>query len=157
VTSRPEAAVKRALIVVILLLVGGAIAAIASETMTAPSPRAVPPVQPTATLAPPGGRLAVPAPIDGLDVRVLESAPPRYIVDVTAGLPSGCAQRDSHKVDRTGTVVTITVMNSVPPGNPICTMIYGTYQLSVDLGTDFVRGTTYTVRVNDKTTTFTAR
>jgi hypothetical protein len=156
--SRPEASVKRGLIVAVLIFLAGAVAALASDAMTAPSPpRAVPPVQPTATSAPPGGRVTVPAPIDGLDVRVLETAPPRYVVDITAGLPSGCAQRDSHKVDRAGTVVTIAVLNSMPPGNPVCTMIYGTYQLSVDLGTDFVRGTTYTVRVNDKTTTFIAR
>ncbi len=150
---------KKALVAVVLMFATGAIAAVASDVMGAPgpTPRAVPPVQPTATIAPPDGRLRVPAPIDRLDVRVLESAPPRYVVNVLAGLPSGCVQRDSHTVDRSGDIVTVTVLNSMPPGNPICTMIYGTYELNVDLGSAFTRGTTYTVRVNDKTTTFTAR
>jgi hypothetical protein len=42
----------------------------------------------------------------------------------------------------------------MPTGNPICTMIYGTYELTIDLGSSFTAGTTYTVRVNDTTTTF---
>jgi hypothetical protein len=33
-------------------------------------------------------------------------------------------------------------------------MIYGTYELSIDLGRDFRPGATYTVHVNDKTSTF---
>jgi hypothetical protein len=33
-------------------------------------------------------------------------------------------------------------------------MIYGTYQVSLDLGRDFRAGATYTVNVNDVTTTF---
>lgn len=48
----------------------------------------------------------------------------------------------------------MTVLNSMPTGDPICTMVYGTYELNIDLGRDFTLGTTYTVRVNDKTTTF---
>ena len=38
------------------------------------------------------------APIDGLEVRTLESFPPQYVVHVLAGLPSGCAQPLSHQV-----------------------------------------------------------
>lgn len=151
---------QKALIAVVLVFATGAVAAVASDVMGAPSPppRAVPPVPPTATIAPPpGGRQTVLAPIDGLAVNHVDGPAPRYVVNVLAGLPSGCAQRDSHTVARAGDVVTITVLNSMPPGNPICTMIYGQYELNVDLGSAFTRGTTYTVRVNDKTTTFTPR
>lgn len=42
----------------------------------------------------------------------------------------------------------------MPTGNPVCTMIYGTYELNIDLGRDVRPGVTYTVRVNDQTTTF---
>jgi hypothetical protein len=105
----------------------------------------------------PSDRRTVEAPIDELDVRVLESAPPRYMLNITAGLPSGCAQRHSHAVSRSGETITVTVLNSMPTGEPICTMIYGTYELNVDLGSDFRSGTTYIVRVNDKATTFTAQ
>jgi hypothetical protein len=110
------------------------------------------------TLVPvPNGQRTVPAPIDGLEVRVLESAPPRYMLDIKAGLPSGCAKQHSHSVSRTGETITVTVLNSMPTGDPICTMIYGTYELNIDLGSDFRSGSTYTVKVNDKTTTFTAQ
>ena len=102
------------------------------------------------------GRVTVPAPIDKLDVLIRESAPPQVTVKVMAGLPGGCAQRDSHSVSRTGDTFTVTVLNSMPTGNPICTMIYGTYELDIDLGRQFAPGTTYTLQVNDKTTTFRA-
>lgn len=100
------------------------------------------------------GRVTVPAPIDAVDVLIRESAPPQVTLTVKAGLPSGCAQRDSHSVSRTGDTFTVTVLNSMPAGNPTCTMIYGTYELSIDLGREFAPGTTYAVRVNNRTTTF---
>ncbi|HUG04995.1 MAG: hypothetical protein WEE03_11530 [Chloroflexota bacterium] len=105
-------------------------------------------------LAPAPGRQTVPAPIDHIEVVIRESAPPQVSLNIKAGLPSGCAQRDSHSLTRTGDTFTVTVLNSMPTGNPICTMIYGTYELSIDLGRDFRPGATYTVQVNDKTTTF---
>ena len=50
-----------------------------------------------------------------------------------------------------------TVLNWMPMGDSICTMIYGSYELSLNLGSDFRRGTTYTVSVNDKMTAFVAQ
>jgi hypothetical protein len=100
------------------------------------------------------GRQTVPAPIDRLEVLIRESDPPQVTLSVTAGLPSGCAQRDSYSVVRTGDTITVAVLNSMPTGNPACTMIYGSYDLNIDLGRDFRAGATYTVKVNDKTTTF---
>ena len=102
----------------------------------------------------PAGRHTVAAPIDGIEVLIRESAPPQVSVRITAGLPSGCAQPNSHSVSRSGDTITITVLNSMPSGNPACTMIYGTYELVVDLGTDFRPGGAYTLRVNDRSTTF---
>lgn len=100
--------------------------------------------------APPSDRSLAPAPIDELDVLVRESMPPQVSLRVVAGLPSGCAQRHSHQVERAGPVITVTVLNSMPKGEVMCTMIYGTYELMIDLGSDFVSGTTYTIRVNDR-------
>lgn len=105
-------------------------------------------------LNPAPGRQTVAAPIDGIDVVIRESNPPQVTLKVKAGLPSGCAQRHSHAMSRSGDVFTVRVLNSMPTGDPICTMIYGTYDLTIDLGRDFVIGTTYTVHVNDTTTTF---
>jgi hypothetical protein len=84
----------------------------------------------------------VAAPIDGLDVAVMESSPPQYMLHIRAGLPSGCAKPDSHSVNRSGARITVTVLNSM---------------LNINLGTDFLSGSTYTVQVNDKATTFTAQ
>jgi hypothetical protein len=105
-------------------------------------------------LNPAPGRQTVPAPIDDIQVVIRESNPPQVNLKVKAGLPSGCAQRDSHTVSRSGDTFTVSVLNSMPTGNPICTMIYGTYELNIDLGRDLRPGATYTVKVNDKTTTF---
>ena len=108
-------------------------------------------------LTQPAGRHTVAAPIDGLDVRVLESSPPQYMLSVRAGLPSGCAKQDSHSVSRVGDTITVIVLNSMPNGDPPCTMIYGSYELNINLGTDFRSDSTYTVHVNDKVTTLRAQ
>lgn len=110
-----------------------------------------------AWLPAPAGRHTVAAPIDGLDIRVMESSPPQYMLHIGAGLPGGCAKQDSHAVSRVGDTIRVTVLNSMPAGDPPCTMIYGSYELNINLGTDFVSGSTYTVHVNDKATTFTAQ
>ena len=104
-------------------------------------------------------RTVVDAPIDGLDVLVRESFPPGYTLRVVSGLPSGCAQFD--RADITGrrdTTITVHVTNTMP-ADPMtaCTAIYGTHESFLDLGTDFTPSTTYTVRVNDKATTFVAQ
>jgi hypothetical protein len=100
------------------------------------------------------GRQTVAAPIDDIQVVIRESNPPQVSLRIKAGLPSGCAQRESNSVRRSGDTFTVTVLNSMPTGNVACTMIYGSYELTLDLGRDFRIGATYTVQVNDKTTTF---
>jgi len=101
-----------------------------------------------------GGRETVAAPIDKIEILIRESNPPQVTAKISAGLNGGCALQDSHTVSRAGDTITISVLNSMPSGRPVCTAIYGTYELNVDLGTSFAIGTTYTVRVNDKVTTF---
>ena len=100
------------------------------------------------------GRQTVPAPIDDIQVVIRESLPPQVTLIVKAGLPSGCAQRESHSVARSGDTFTVRVLNSMPTGDIACTMIYGSYELNIDLGSDFRVGGSYTVNVNDKATTF---
>jgi hypothetical protein len=102
-------------------------------------------------------RRIVPAPIDGLTVLIRESFPPQYGVTVKAGLPGGCARQHAATVSRVGSEYKVEVTNTLPTGNVPCTMIYGSYETSVSLPGPFVSGTTYTVLVNDKLTTFTAQ
>lgn len=106
-----------------------------------------------------GGRKVVEAPIDEVDILVRESFPPGYTVHIVSGLPSGCAQFESAEVTgRSGNTITIAVKNTLPSDDQVvCTMIYGTKETNIDLGTDFVSGQTYTVQVNDVTETFVAQ
>ena len=105
----------------------------------------------------PTDRTTVPAPIESVDVLVLGSGPPQYVLRVRAGLPNGCAKQHGHEIGRDGDVIKVTVLNSMPTDAIACTMIYGTYELSINLGSDFRPGVTYTARVNDKATTFVGR
>jgi hypothetical protein len=73
---------------------------------------------------------------------------------IRAGLPGGCAQRDTFDVNRAGNTFTVKVWNTQPTGNPICTAIYGQYEVTVPLGV-LNAGQTYTFHVNDKTMTYT--
>jgi hypothetical protein len=107
----------------------------------------VTPVAPQPSLPP--GRYAEAAPIDQLDLMVAESYPPQYFVHIMAGLPSGCAEQYTHSVSRNGNAIEIEVLNSFPTGNPVCTAIYGTYELNIGLGSDFTPGETYTISVNN--------
>ena len=96
------------------------------------------------------------APIERAEVRVLESQPPQYVLQVVAGLPSGCAKPGGHFVNRGGGAINVKVLNSVATGG-VCTMIYGTYELNIALGSDFEPGVTYAVRVNDRELAFRAQ
>jgi hypothetical protein len=95
------------------------------------------------------------APIHDLSVRIAESSPPQAFVDVTTGLPSGCAQFDSAVLDRSGSTLTLTMWNSQPSGNMACTAIYGYVRHTVPLGS--MAPGTYSLRVNSETRTFTVQ
>ena len=123
---------------------------------TIPAPPTSPASAATATLA--ADRRFELAPIDGAEMIVRESAPPQYAVHITSGLPSGCAQFADATATRDADTITITVRNTMPADAQIaCTQIYGQHESTVELGTDFVPGTRYTVRVNDRTIEFIAQ
>jgi hypothetical protein len=129
----------------------------------APSPDAPPSggraaPTPVAHVSTPGpGRKLVLAPIDAANVAVLESYPPRYVLQVQAGLPGGCASPSGYEVERAGDRVRVSVFNTLPSTPVPCTLIYGRYDLSIDLGSAFTPGREYAVEVNGKQITFPAR
>jgi inhibitor of cysteine peptidase len=127
-----------------------------TQTVTSSTPDATPS---DATADPGGDRVVVDAPIDEVDILVLESFPVQYDARIVSGLPSGCALFDAAEITvRTGNEITIRVTNTVPADeNVACTAIYGTKETTVPLGTDFVSGETYTVQVNDNAAQFTAQ
>lgn len=100
------------------------------------------------------------APIESVDILIMESFPPQYSVQIVSGLPSGCAAfLRAEVVEQSGPTIRIEVVNRMPaPQSSVaCTMIYGYHESSVMLGSDFEPGVTYTVEVNDTVTEFTAQ
>lgn len=104
----------------------------------------------------PGRTLAL-APIDAAAIAALESYPARYVLQVKAGLPGGCAKSSGYTVGRTGDVIEVSVFNTLPATPVPCTLIYGQYDLSIDLGSAFMSGREYVVEVNGKRVSFEAR
>ena len=105
------------------------------------------------------GASYVDAPIDELEVLVLESFPVQYNLRIVSGLPSGCAEFDNAEITaRSGNQIIVRVTNTLPDDpNIACTAIYGTKETTLALGTDFASGQTYTVKVNDTSVDFTAQ
>jgi uncharacterized lipoprotein YbaY len=99
-----------------------------------------------------------PAPIESVKVVQSEVNSDEYILHVTSGLPSGCAEFNDAEMTRDGNDINVTVTNLMPaPGVLIaCTMIYGYHDSEINLGNDFEAGATYNVTVNDETITFLA-
>ena len=105
-------------------------------------------------IEPGGGDVAtqqVLAPIVDVQLRVAESYPPQYFVDIVAGQPDGCHEFAGVAEEREGTAITITVWNSAPADLSAyaCAMIWSERGTVVALGSDFEPGETYTIRVND--------
>ena len=101
--------------------------------------------------------IEVSAPIEEVEILVLETDPPQYFLEVTSGLPDACHTFDRIETERSGTEITVTVINRVATGDVMCAQVYETVSNTVALGTDFETGVTYTVRVNDVSLTFTAQ
>jgi hypothetical protein len=93
------------------------------------------------------------APIDEVKINILESYPPQISVYIKGGLPDGCSSFHDITVDREGETVNIQVTIQHPKGVN-CPAIYTNFEKYVNLGSDFMIGTTYTLNVNDYATTF---
>jgi len=92
----------------------------------------------------------VPAPIEAASVARPEAVSGDYTLEITSGLPGGCAQFDGSSVERDGNRFLVEVTNLVPdPSEPIaCTAIYGYHDEKITLGSDLTPGEAYTVTVN---------
>jgi len=130
----------------------------ATETPVLP-PCCKPTVDPSANPPVDAGRQKVEAPIQSASVTSTAISPGLYVLQVTAGLPNGCAKADGgYTVEYNGTAVTVKVYNTMPsPQNVACTQVYGMYDKSIGLVGPFTSGTTYTVSVNGYSTSFTAQ
>ena len=93
------------------------------------------------------------APIHEVRVSFAKSLPPQVIVYVKGGLADGCTTFHELKTGRSGNLITITVTVQHPK-DAICPAVYGYFERNENLGSDFTSGETYTVNVNDKSTSF---
>ncbi len=130
---------------------GPQFAGVASNGVLQPVPSPLPFPTPTT-----GPSVVVEAPIESFDISVSKSLPPQYAVRVVYGLPGGCTKPGGTNTVQKGTVIEITVTNVRPARDLMCTMVYGTAEVTIDLGTGFVKGAEYTVRVNGKEKKFVA-
>lgn len=125
------------------------------DTVTSADPQPDP--EPTRTV--PADMIKTLAVIESVSIRVAESYPPQYFVDVAVGLPNACVEFYGYEEDRDGTTITVTVYNLEPsPSSQVaCAEVYTTHEFVVALGTDFQSGETYTLNVNQTVTTFVAQ
>jgi hypothetical protein len=93
------------------------------------------------------------APIHEVDVLFMESYPVQVGVHIKGGLRDGCTTFHDAVVTREENFVNIEVTVQ-RPNDAICTQVYSFFEENLNLGSDFASGTTYTLIVNDYTTTF---
>jgi hypothetical protein len=105
----------------------------------------------------PPDRAFVQAPVESVNIVATTSLPAQYAAQIVAGLPGSCSEAAYQQVYRVGNSITIKVFNTEPVEETICMPVYRSYPVSVPLGDDFNRGETYTVKVNNIETTFTAQ
>ena len=160
---------KRMGIIMFLVTVVALLAAVAcGNSSTAPVPTQPPPTEtpvkgpPPPTETPVQGNpppeepamIEAPAPIE--DATVMAPAGPGgdYILMITSGLPSGCAEFNDIYVGQDGNRFLVEVTNLMPnPSEPIaCTAIYGYHDSEVALGKGLDVGEAYTVTINGSLT-----
>ena len=104
------------------------------------------------------GVVEVPAPIESVEVLIMESFPPQYAVRVVSGLRHGLVKFDHLTWERHGDTIRVEVFNVEPASKDVVgPPVYGTVENIIELGADFESGKTYTVVVNDVTETFVAQ
>jgi hypothetical protein len=118
--------------------------------------RPVPPAATPPVATPVADRRLEPAPIEKVSILMLKSYPAQYVLNITSGLPSGCAKFGHIRWVVEGDVVSVQVYNTIPASPVVaCTLIYGYSTNSVNIGA-LTPGKTYTINVNDYTTMLTA-
>ncbi len=104
------------------------------------------------------GLVQVPAPIESVEVLIMESFPPQYSVVVVSGLPNACVSFGGYYIDRDNDTIQIEIVNWKPADQGVvCAQVYGTMKTNIPLGADFESGKSYAVAVNDVTEIFIAQ
>ncbi len=93
------------------------------------------------------------APIHEVEIYFMESYPVQVGVHIKGGLRDGCTTFNDIEITREGNDVNIKVTVQHPIGVD-CPAVYKYFEENINLGSDFTVGTTYTLNVNDYSTTF---
>lgn len=93
------------------------------------------------------------APIHEVQISIAESFPEQVFVHITGGLADGCTIFHDLTTERTGNIIKIEVTTERPK-DAVCVQVYGYFEKSVNLGSDFTSGQTYIVDVNGTTEAF---
>jgi len=93
------------------------------------------------------------APIHDVQINIAESYPEQIFVYIKGGLRDGCTNFHDIETQRSGNIIDITVTTERPM-DIICAQVYGYFEKNVPLGSNFNSGDTYTVNVNEVTTSF---
>ncbi|MFC2058358.1 hypothetical protein ACFLTS_01775 [Chloroflexota bacterium] len=93
------------------------------------------------------------APIDEVQISIAESYPSQVIVYIQGGLRDGCTTFHDLDIQRDKNIIEIEVTTERPE-EAACDAVYSQFEKYENLGTDFTSGETYTVKVNNYTTTF---
>ena len=100
----------------------------------------------------------VSAPIESVEILVMESFPAQYSVRVVSGLPNACVSFGGFYLERNVGTIRIQMLNwKLADPEIACAQVYSTVPTLISLGSDFESGGTYTVEVNDATETFIAQ
>ena len=148
---------KRLGIIMVLVAAAAILAAVACGSGgTASVPTSPPPTETSIKGAPlpeEPTTTEVPAPIE--DTTVVAPAAPggEYVLNITSGLPSGCAKFNEYRVELDGNTFLVEVTNLMPAGEMIaCAAIYGYHEGEVALESGLNTGETYTVSINGELT-----
>jgi hypothetical protein len=92
----------------------------------------------------------VQAPIEMVEIWIIEGNEDLAQLVIVSGIPNGCVRYHETVVSQEGGAIASTVTNLVPADDPYvaCTQVYGTNQSHTDLSSDFDPCETYPVQVN---------
>ena len=93
------------------------------------------------------------APIHEVRVNIAESFPPQVIIYIKGGLRDGCTSFHDLTIQQYGETIDIEVTTQHPRG-VVCPAVYSYFEKNINLGSDFISGETYTIKVNDHITNF---
>jgi hypothetical protein len=97
--------------------------------------------------------LVEPIQIDSVDVRILESSPPRAVAHVEGVVGDGCSELYSVNQTRSGNMATVTILRQRPK-DAVCTQIAKLYNADIPLEGTFPAGR-YVLMVNSFEKVFT--